>query len=196
MRISETAEVLTKIAAYDRRKLGDADVTAWHAVIGMLDRDDAMEAVERWYAEETEWMMPAHLRRIVRKIVHEREVAASATGWAPGQAGVPADQAMPAVTAPIQVYEIPGPVLDLLAQVRAILPEGSKEALMPRRMAWEREHAAYRRAQGAEPNPHYRPNSKLASTATQEALRRFCRENGPHDDGMHIETCPDAAVGE
>lgn len=28
---------------------------------------------------------------------------------------------------------------------------------MPRTVAWEREHAAFRRQQDAEPNPHYRP---------------------------------------
>jgi len=44
-----------------------------------------------------------------------------------------------------------------VARVRADLPEGSREALKPRTVAWEREHAAYARSQEGEPNPHYRP---------------------------------------
>lgn len=186
MRIDETAEVLTKIAAYDRRKLGQADVRAWHAVISDVEKDDAMAAVERWYAEETDWMMPAHLRRIVRDIVRER--ASAAAKWAPGQYGIPKAEPMPEISGPIAEGELTPEVRNLLASVRAMLPEGSRDALMPRTVAWEQEQAAYRRHLHAVPNAHYRPD--LA------AARQECRENGPHDDGMHIVGCPDAAVGE
>lgn len=159
MRIDETAEVLTKIAAYDRRKLGEADVRAWHAVINDVEKADAMAAVERWYAEETDWMMPAHLRRIVRDIVRER--ASAAAKWAPGQYGIPKAEPMPEISGPVSEGELTPEVRNLLASVRAMLPEGSREALMPRTVAWEQEQAAYQRHLHAVSNPHYRPRGDV-----------------------------------
>lgn len=52
-----------------------------------------------------------------------------------------------------------GRVAEILAEVRRNLPDGSREALMPRTVYWEREHAAYRRQRSADPNPWYRPSS-------------------------------------
>lgn len=167
MNLSETADLLTAMSAFDRRTIGDGDVIAWQAVLPDASFADCLEAVKRYYAEQTDWMMPAHVRRLVRDIVSEREMAARATGWAPGQAGVPKDQAMPEVTD----GKVPGWLADavqkaastsaaaILAEARRYLPEGSRETLMPRRVAWEREHAAYRRQQEAQPNPRYRPRT-------------------------------------
>ncbi len=57
-----------------------------------------------------------------------------------------------------------GPLTDRSAEIRAFvgqirdtLPDGDREALMPRQVAWEREHRAYERASTAEPNPDYDP---------------------------------------
>lgn len=159
MNLSETADLLTAMSAFDRRTIGDGDVIAWQAVLSDASFGDCLEAVKRYYAEHTEWMMPAHVRRLVRDIVREREAMARATGWAAGQAGVPKDQAMPEVTA--------GPIADvtralaeeLIERMRRQLPQGSRAALMPRRVYWEQEYAAYRRRQDAEPNPYYRPRT-------------------------------------
>lgn len=189
MNLSQTAELLTAIASYDRRKLGEADVIAWQKLLTDVSLADGIEAVERYYAENTDWMMPAHLRRLVRDIVREREDAARATGWAAGQAGVPKDQAMPEIAGPIAEGELKPEIRALLASVRAMLPEGSRDKLMPRTVAWEKEHAAYRRTRSAQPNPAYRPNAYM-----DELERDACRANGPHDSGMHIESCPDANV--
>jgi hypothetical protein len=157
--LSETADLLTAMSAFDRRTIGDGDVIAWQAVLPDASFADCLEAVKRYYAEHTTWMMPAHIRRLVRDIVTEREMAARATGWAPGQAGVPKDQALPEVTRGerLALSDLPAAVAELVARVRADLPEGSREALMPRRVAWEKEHKAYLRTQGAEPNPLYKP---------------------------------------
>lgn len=163
MNLSETADLLTAMSAFDRRTIGDGDVIAWQAVLPDAAFADALEAVKRYYAEHTEWMMPAHVRRLIRDIIGEREAAARATGWAPGQAGVPKDQAMPEIAGPIEETALTPQVRALLDSVRAMLPEGSREALMPRTVAWEKAHAAYRRAQNGEPNPHYRPQT-LADT--------------------------------
>lgn len=156
MNLSETARLLSMIAAYNNRTIGEADVVAWQSVLPDVPLADAEEAVRRHYAEHTEWMMPAHVRRLVRDIAQERQAMATATGWAPGQAGVPKDQAMPEISGPIEEGALTPQVRALLDSVRAMLPEGSREALMPRTVAWEKEHAAYQRQQDGQPNPHYR----------------------------------------
>lgn len=65
----------------------------------------------------------------------------------------------------IEAYrEQAGPLTDRAAEiqefvgrVRSVLPEGDREALRPRTVAWEREHRAHQRSLAAEPNPAYDP---------------------------------------
>lgn len=158
MNRSETALMLAQMQAYDQRTVGESDVIAWHALLSDAPFEDCQEAIRRHYAEQTDRIMPAHVRRLVRDMHTEREMAANATGWAPGQHGVPKDQAMPEVTSGqrLALGDLPAAVADLVARVRADLPEGSREALMPRREYWAREHRAFVRTRDAEPNPLYR----------------------------------------
>ncbi len=69
---ADMADVLTAAAAYDGRTIGIGDVGAWHAAAGDLDREDALGAVVRHYANTTDRMMPAHLRQCVLAIRNER----------------------------------------------------------------------------------------------------------------------------
>lgn len=62
----ETARVLAKCAAYDRRTTGRADVAAWHEALQDVDFEAALTAVAKHYRDTTEWIMPAHIRRIIR----------------------------------------------------------------------------------------------------------------------------------
>ena len=165
MNLSETADLLSAMSAFDRRTIGEGDVIAWQAVLSDASFRDCLEAVKQYYAEHTEWMMPAHVRRLVRDMVRAREAAARATGWAPGQAGVPKDEAMPISLRPsdagarLALSDLPAAVADLVARVRADLPEGSRGALAPRTVAWEREHRAFLRTRDGAPNPLYRPST-------------------------------------
>jgi hypothetical protein len=231
--LSETARLLAAMASFDRRTVGDGDVIAWQAVLVDAPFDDCLEAVKQHYAEHTEWMMPAHVRRAVRDMANQREMAARHTGWAAGQAGVPKDQAHPEVADTVKALEqLPASVLDLVTRVRAMLPEGSREALMPRRVAWEREYAEFGKREKAEPNPFFRPIKERECVETDDGIcmthnrhvsrcaaaqkpqsfydhtepeaivqarelmarRTECRRNGPHDSGMHVDTCPDAVA--
>lgn len=72
MNPGEMARVLTKAAAFDQRTIGEADVMAWYDAVGQLDYDDAMTAVSRHYATNTDRIMPAHLRAEVLAIRNER----------------------------------------------------------------------------------------------------------------------------
>lgn len=69
---ADTARVLAKAQAYDRRTVGEADVLAWHEAIGDLGLADSLEAVRRHFTTSTDWLMPAHIRVIVAAIREER----------------------------------------------------------------------------------------------------------------------------
>lgn len=160
MNLYETAQMLAKVQAYDSRTVGEADVAAWRELLVDASLADCMEAVSRYFAEHTDRLMPAHVLRLVREIERQRAAAARDTGWAPGQAGVPRDQAMPEITGRVDEAKLTRSVRELLESVGVSLPEGSREALMPRTVAWEREQRAFQRAQGGEPNPDYRPRGR------------------------------------
>jgi hypothetical protein len=179
--LSQTAKLLGAMAAFDRRTVGDMDVAAWQSVLDDVAFDDALLAVREWYADHTEWMMPAHVRRAVERMERERERAARATGWAPGQAGVPKGRALPEITGPVDESVLTRPVRELLASMGVHLPEGSREALMPRRVAWEREHRAYLRVRDGEPNPDYRPQQGPPCTCDLNDM-----------SGGHATDCPRA----
>jgi hypothetical protein len=191
--LSETAHALALMQAFDQRTVGDADVIAWQSVLADADLRDVEEAVRRHYAEQTDRILPAHVRRLVRDIHTERVMLATATGWAPGQYGVPKDDALPPGLKPgatgerLALSDLPAAVADLVAQVRAGLPEGSREALMPRRVAWEQEHKAYLRSHGGEPNPLYRPIEERECVVTGDG------ECQTHN--RHVSSCPASGRG-
>jgi hypothetical protein len=59
---TETAQLLTLIAAFDRRTIGETDVEAWHLIVADLEPADCMEAVRAHYMTEVRWLMPADVR--------------------------------------------------------------------------------------------------------------------------------------
>jgi hypothetical protein len=75
MKHSEISLLFGVMAAYDRRTTGEADVRAWHDVIGDLDFTDAVQAVKAHYRESSAWVMPADVRARVKKIREERLAA-------------------------------------------------------------------------------------------------------------------------
>jgi len=69
----EVTDLLTYMASFDKRTLGDADIDAWAPIMQDLPFPDAMEAVARHYGRDsTEFMMPKHIRDGVKAIRAER----------------------------------------------------------------------------------------------------------------------------
>ena len=68
----ETADILTAIASFDLRTVGEADIVAWHAVIGDLQKELALEAVVVHHKTNSERIKPAHLIGIAKQIRRER----------------------------------------------------------------------------------------------------------------------------
>lgn len=158
MNITETSNALALAQAFDNRTVGEVNVRAWHAVLGDLDAGRVMEAIRRHYGRTTDWLMPAHVRRIVGEI--EQEQAKAGRRWAAGQAGVPADAPMPELESGWAKAGFFGPdVQALIDEVRGRLAaryDNDRAKLFPRQAYWEREHRAYLRSHDGEPNPLYR----------------------------------------
>lgn len=70
---TETAALLTLIAAFDRRTIGEADVEAWHLIVADLEPTDCMAAVRAHYMTETRWLMPADVRAFAEAASRRRE---------------------------------------------------------------------------------------------------------------------------
>lgn len=63
---SQAALLLGLAASYDSRTTGRADAEAWAAALDGLDYERCRKAVIRHYAENTDRIMPAHIRRLAR----------------------------------------------------------------------------------------------------------------------------------
>jgi hypothetical protein len=74
MTIAEAARLLALAAAFDNRKpdTSGAAPTAWADALDDLNADDCATAIRRHYRASTEFVMPAHVRRIVHDIHDER----------------------------------------------------------------------------------------------------------------------------
>ena len=146
----DTARVLAKVQAYDRRTVGETDILAWHETIGDLDYADALAAVSRHYRESTQWLMPAHIVRGATEIADERRRANLRA-----RADRELEQAPPVAT-----EDRSAEVRALLAELRDTLPP--VDPIKYRRaevLDWERQRD---RDRWAQPNPHYDPSAEGA----------------------------------
>lgn len=69
MNIQETNALLARIQVIDNRQIGDSTVLAWHELVGDLDYDAAVEAVRLHFRESTAYLVPAHVRHGVERIL-------------------------------------------------------------------------------------------------------------------------------
>lgn len=74
MNRNETVDLLSAVAAYDNRTVGDTDVHAWHQAIGDMDFTAAVEAVPVWFGTRTTdvWTKPHHIRSTAHDIRRTR----------------------------------------------------------------------------------------------------------------------------
>lgn len=76
MQISETALIVGLIAEGDNRKIDKTTIVYWHDLIGDLPFQDTQQAVREHRRTTTEWLMPAHIRRLVASYRSQRIAAA------------------------------------------------------------------------------------------------------------------------
>lgn len=72
MNYHDSAMLLAKLAAYDRRTVGEADIVGWSEVMGDVELTDALEAVTMHYASSADFAMPSHILRQVSVIRNRR----------------------------------------------------------------------------------------------------------------------------
>lgn len=143
---AEAAKLLAKAAAFDQRTIGRADALAWAEVLADISFDDALDAVTTHYAESTERLMPAHVRRIAVSRRNARHPSTAIEGPPP---------------VPLAQRSANGEI----EQLRAILP--AIPGIL-RRREWYEHDLARERHLRAVPNPDYDPTA-LARLAGEEA---------------------------
>lgn len=163
MNLEEVGAVLAKAAAIDNRTIGEANMLAWHEIIGHLDVRDCLAAVTRHRIESPDvYLQPGHVLRLAVQVRKERQEREREQEQRLALAAY-RETAGPLVDCSAEIQ-------DFVGQVRDALPEGSAEILHPRREHWRREHHAWQRQADGTPNPDYDPT--LKPVATWQASKR------------------------
>lgn len=92
MNRQEANALLTVIAAGDNRSTDDRAVEYWRDMLADLRFIDALEAVTVHRRESTEWMQPAHIRRIVKANQRLRVAASNVVHEPDARDSIAADQ--------------------------------------------------------------------------------------------------------
>lgn len=80
---AQAAELLAIAATFDRRTVGDFEARAWAKALTGLRPADCAEAIQQHYTDSPEWLMPAHVRTLVKRIRAERVRAVPSTALEP-----------------------------------------------------------------------------------------------------------------
>lgn len=72
MNLAETHDLLVFVAMFDNRRFDDANVAAWQLILADLPSVECHTAVSRHFATSTEYLMPAHIRTLVKVIRDEQ----------------------------------------------------------------------------------------------------------------------------
>lgn len=69
----EAGKLLGMCAAYDNRNVDDSALYAWFRVVGDLPYAECEQAVIAHYTDSREWIMPADVRKRVKRKQYEEE---------------------------------------------------------------------------------------------------------------------------
>lgn len=82
MNRNQTVDLLTVIASFDKRTVGESDVAAWHAACKDLDFEATVHTAIEWFKDprnQGQWFTPGHLRGTIntngKGDIHERAQA-------------------------------------------------------------------------------------------------------------------------
>lgn len=125
MTLDDMRRVLAAVSVFEYR-LGNPNLAvlqAWHAVLGDLDVNDALEAVRRYYATQTERIMPGHIRAGVEQIQAERRRHQPAPARAlPSRFEEDPGRQQRLERGPATLRQVLGPVLERIAASQQQLP--------------------------------------------------------------------------
>lgn len=69
MNIEETGKLLARVQVLDNRRVDEATILAWHELVEDLEFAHAVEAVRLHFRESTTYLVPAHVRANVERIL-------------------------------------------------------------------------------------------------------------------------------
>lgn len=80
MNLTETIALLDVISAYDKRKVGEADLEVWQEQLADLPYDECRAAVTVHHRNSPDvWLKPGHVRAIVRAAQNDRAMRPART---------------------------------------------------------------------------------------------------------------------
>lgn len=164
MNFKETHQLLIFIAQYDNRRIDDGVVIAWQAVVADLDFDVARQAVVNHFGTSEAYLMPVHVRRGVDDVYRDQRRRAREARELEAAKQAAIEAADPTRRDRSEAIE------QLIAEMRAKLPEGNPDALRYASGYWRQVREDRERQERAEPNPHYDPSiaARLAAEAEEE----------------------------
>lgn len=125
MILDEMGRVMAAVAVFEYR-FGNPSMDvlqAWHSVLADLDVNDAVEAVRRYYAVNTDRIMPGHIRAGVKEIQAERRRAQPSEVRAlPSRFEDDVNREVRMERGAASVKEVLGPLLEHVARSRPELP--------------------------------------------------------------------------
>lgn len=66
MNISEAGKLLAHISALDNRSFNEFTAVTWHGILKRYEFDEALRAVDEHFSSSTDWLLPAHLVRLIK----------------------------------------------------------------------------------------------------------------------------------
>lgn len=161
MNFKDTHQLLIFIAQYDNRRIDDGVVIAWQAVLADLPLDDARQAVIKHFGTSDAYLMPVHVCRGVQEVRRERHRFDRERREAE-QLAIEADD-------PTR-YDRSDAIEQLIADLRAKLPEGNPDSLRYASGYWRQQREDRERQEHAVPNPLYDPAAaaRAAEIAREE----------------------------
>lgn len=72
MNVEQTAALLAKIKLGDNREVTELVIMEWYDTVGHLPYDAAVDAVRVHRRDSTEYLMPAHVARIVARTLERQ----------------------------------------------------------------------------------------------------------------------------
>lgn len=73
--LDEANNVLTVAASFDKRTIGELDITMWQQALRGLDFQTCAAAVIKHYSTTTDYLLPVHICRLVADEIRERDAA-------------------------------------------------------------------------------------------------------------------------
>lgn len=73
--LDEANNVLTLAASFDKRTIGELDITMWQQALRGLDFEACAAAVIKHYSTTTDYLLPVHISRLVSEQLRELDTA-------------------------------------------------------------------------------------------------------------------------